>query len=74
MRNVQEQLAQAGIEVFRTPIVERAAFRDLFDYGGTLSALDPKLVSNVEKARANAQAFAGEVLARLKAARLAEAG
>lgn len=74
MRNVQDQLSQAGIEVFSTPIVERAAFRDLFDYGGTLSALDPKLVSNVEKARANAQSFAGEVLARLKAARLAEAG
>ena len=73
MKNVQNQLAQAGIEVFHTAIVERAAFRDLFDYGGTLAGLDPNQVSNVEKARANARSFAGEVLARLKAARMAEA-
>ncbi|MBU2960058.1 ParA family protein [Citreicella sp. C3M06] len=74
MKNVQAQLSQAGIEVFATPIVERAAFRDLFDYGGTLGALDPALVSNVAKAQANARAFAGEVLARLKAVRMAEVG
>lgn len=74
LRNVQEQLDQAGIAVFATAIVERAAFRDLFDYGGALEALDPVQVSNVEKARINAQEFAGEVLARLKAAnQLAEA-
>lgn len=74
LRNVQEQLLQGGIDVFATAIVERAAFRDLFDYGGSLAALDPALVSNIEKARQNAQAFAGEVLAKLKEAKLAEAG
>lgn len=74
LRNVQEQLLQGGIDVFATAIVERAAFRDLFDYGGSLAALDPALVSNIEKARENAQAFAGEVLAKLKEAKLAEAG
>lgn len=74
LRNVQNQLAQAGIDVFATAIVERAAFRDLFDYGGLLSDLDASQVSNVEKARINAQEFAGEVIARLKAAQeLAEA-
>jgi chromosome partitioning protein len=74
LRNVQEQLAKADIEVLTTAIVERAAFRDLFDYGGTLADLDPALVSNVEKARTNAQSFVGEVLARLKQAQLAEVG
>jgi len=74
LRNVQDQLSQAGIEVFGTAIVERAAFRDLFDYGGSLADLDPDRVSNVEKARANAREFAGEVLTRLKVAeRMAEA-
>ena len=68
LRNVQDQLLQAGIEVFATAIVERAAFRDLFDYGGALADLDPSQVSNVEKALINAQEFAGEVLARLKTA------
>lgn len=67
LRNVQEQLASAGIEVFSTGIVERAAFRDLFDYGGLLADLDPTKVSNTAKARQNAQEFAGEVISRLKA-------
>ena len=66
LRNVQKQLLQAGIEVFSTDLVERAAFRDLFDYGGGLVDLDPSQVSNVEKARINARIFAGEVLAKLK--------
>jgi|TARA_B100002003_G_scaffold205199_1_gene198487 chromosome partitioning protein len=71
LRNVQEQLTANGIDVLDTTIVERAAFRDLFDYGGGLSNLDPALVSNIDKAQANAQAFAGEVLAKLKANQLA---
>lgn len=74
LRNVQAQLAEAGIAVFETPIVERAAYRDLFDYGGTLAGLDPDQVSNLAKARANAERFTAEVLERLRTARpLAEA-
>lgn len=68
LRNVSDQLQAGGIDIFTTSIVERAAFRDLFDYGGTLSELDPKLTSNVDKAIQNARAFAGEVIVRLKAA------
>tara|TARA_B100001105_G_scaffold238045_1_gene214937 strand:+ start:1628 stop:2314 length:687 start_codon:yes stop_codon:yes gene_type:complete len=66
LRNVQEQLAKSGVDVFITPIVERAAFRDIFDFGGTLASLDPRNVSNLEKARENAREFAGEVIAKLK--------
>jgi chromosome partitioning protein len=68
LRNVQEQLAKAGVNVFITAIVERAAFRDIFDFGGTLATLDPKTVSNLDKARDNAREFAGEVIAKLKQA------
>mgnify|MGYP003347632328 FL=1 len=66
LRNVQEQLAKSGVDVFITPIVERAAFRDIFDFGGTLASLDPRNVSNLEKARENAREFEGEVIAKLK--------
>lgn len=66
LRNVQEQLAKSGVDVFITPIVERAAFRDIFDFGGTLASLDPRNVSNLEKARENAREFVGEVIAKLK--------
>ena len=68
LRNVAEQLQAGGIAVFETAIVERAAYRDLFDYGGTLEDLDKSQVSNLDKAVANAREFAGEVLTRLKAA------
>jgi chromosome partitioning protein len=66
LRNVSDQLRDGGIEIFSTAIVERAAYRDIFDYGGTLATLDPKQVSNLDKARQNAREFAGEVIARLK--------
>jgi chromosome partitioning protein len=66
-RNVREQLKSAGVPVFKTGIVERAAFRDIFDYGGLLANLPVAGVSNLEKARLNAAGFAGEVIERLRA-------
>jgi len=69
IRNVRDQLDQAGIPVFEASIVERAAYRDILDYGGLLADLDRSQVSNVDKAVENARAFAAEVVARLKAAR-----
>lgn len=68
LRNVQEQLQAGGIEMFATTIVERAAYRDLFDYGGTLASLSPSSTSNLDKAQANAREFAGEAVAKLRAA------
>lgn len=68
LKNVREQLDKAGIDVFATPIVERAAYRDIFDYGGLLSDLTAEQVSNIDKARENAREFAGEVIAKLKQA------
>lgn len=67
LRNVREQLDKAGIDVFSTSIVERAAFRDIFDFGGLLSDLRSDQVSNLDKALENARDFAGEVISKLKA-------
>lgn len=72
LRNVRDQLDRAGIPVFKTSIVERAAYRDILDYGGLLSDLDRNQVSNVEKAIENARTFAAEVVTRLKAAQATE--
>lgn len=68
LRNVRDQLDKAGIEVLSTSIVERAAYRDIFDYGGLLSDLTVDQVSNIEKACQNAREFAGEIIAKLKSA------
>ncbi len=66
LKNVREQLDKAGVDVLATSIVERAAYRDVLDYGGTLSGLNKSLVSNVDKAVQNAREFASEVIARLR--------
>lgn len=66
LRNVREQLGKAQIDIFATSIVERAAYRDIMDYGGLLSALDPSKISNLDRAIQNAREFAGEVVAKLR--------
>ena len=71
LRNVREQLDKASIDVFSTSIVERAAFRDIFDFGGLLSDLRSDQVSNVDRAIENARAFTGEVIAKLKGGSMA---
>ena len=71
LRNIRDQLDRAGIEVFSTSIVERAAYRDIFDYGGLLSDLTVAQTSNIEKARQNAREFAGEIIAKLTSANTA---
>lgn len=68
LKNVAAELEEAGVPVFTTPIVERAAFRDLFDYGGTLSTLNPSTTSGTEKAIENAREFTGELVARIREA------
>lgn len=68
LKNVSTELEDAGIPVFQTAIVERAAYRDLFDFGGTLPALDSSQTSNLEKAIENARQFTGELVAKIKEA------
>lgn len=68
LKNVSTELEDAGIPVFQTAIVERAAYRDLFDFGGTLPALDASQTSNIEKAIENARQFTGELVAKIKEA------
>jgi chromosome partitioning protein len=66
LKNIREQLDAAGVEVFETSIVERAAYRDLLDFGGVLKDLNPAKVSNLDKAVKNALEFTAEVVSRLK--------
>lgn len=68
LKNVAAELDEAGVPVFQTAIVERAAYRDLFDFGGTLASLDRAQTSNVQKAADNAMEFVGELVAKLREA------
>ncbi|MBO3760889.1 ParA family protein [Ciceribacter sp. L1K23] len=55
-------LSARGVNVINTPIVERSAYREIFDCGGTLYGMDPAKISNLDKAQENARAFAAEVM------------
>ena len=68
LKNIAAELDEAGVPLFETAIVERAAYRDLFDFGGTLSALDNQQTANVQKAIENAREFTGELVAKLRGA------
>jgi chromosome partitioning protein len=66
MLAVKGLLAQRSVHVLGTPLIERAAFRDMFDFKTALHLMDPEKVSNLDKAIANAEVFADEVLSLLQ--------
>ncbi|MEF0938811.1 ParA family protein [Rhizobium sp. BR 362] len=59
---VKALLSERSVTVLETPIIERSAFRDIFDCGGTLYTMDPSRVSNLDKAQENARVFAEEMM------------
>lgn len=67
LAHIQDQFVKHRIRAFRTQLHEREAYRALFSFGGTLDGLDPAKVSGLEKAVANAQEYAAEVVAMLRA-------
>lgn len=62
---VKALLSQRHVPVLDTAIIERSAFRDIFDCGGTLSTMDAARVSNLDKARENALCFAEEMMRKV---------
>jgi len=66
LQSIEAELAQQKVHMFKTQIHERDAYRGVFAFGGTLSNLDPKEVTNIPAALKNARAFVAEVLAVLK--------
>ena len=65
-QGIADQVEGAGITALGTAISERTAFKSLFALGGTLATMNPAQVSSLDSAKANAAAFADDVLAFLK--------
>lgn len=65
MLRVHDVLAPSGVEVLATPLVERAAFREIFEAGHALYGRSDRGSDAVQKAQRNAVAFGDSVLARL---------
>lgn len=55
-------LAKRNVHVLDTPIIERSAYRDMFDFPGYLHQMPAAQVSNLDKAIQNSGEFADEVL------------
>ncbi len=74
LRSVKTLLASRNIALLDTPIVERSAYRDMFDHDGTLYTIDDAKVSNLAKARRNMQELAREVQSLLSAPSHSQSG
>ena len=66
LAHIQEEFRKQEVRSFSTHIHEREAYRALFSLGGSLESLDPKQVSNMPAAIANAREFASEVVSILR--------
>ena len=67
LRAILDQLRGHDVTVLDVELIERSAFDAFLAYGGTLEDLDPKEVSGVDKAIANARAYAAAVIEMLRA-------
>lgn len=66
LKHIINELASAGVDIFETSLIDREAFRAIRSFGGTVNDLDSKQVSGIEKAAANAHAFAAEVIEKIR--------
>lgn len=75
LQAAKDFLAARGISTLSVAIAERAAYRDVFDKGGLIQAMNAEDVSNLPKAMENAARLADAVIAMMpqKAARPATA-
>lgn len=70
-KHINSQL-RGATRVFKTELHRRTAFSSLHNLGGGLRQLDPAEVNGIDKAIANAQAFASEVIDVLEEVRHAQ--
>jgi chromosome partitioning protein len=66
LKSLEQDMLQQSVPMFGTALNERDAFRAIFSFGGSLSSLDPKAVSNLPAALNNARQFTAETIAILK--------
>lgn len=66
LKHIMNELELAGVDIFKTSLIDREAFRAIRSFGGTVNDLDPKQVSGIEKAAANAHTLAVEVIEKIK--------
>lgn len=67
MNHIQKGLIEAGVPVLETELHDREAFRAMFSFRQTIAGLAASDVTNLDKAQANVEEFALEILHGLAA-------
>ncbi len=67
LKAILQDFRDADIDVFKTSLIDREAFRAVRSFGGIVNDLPKKEVSGIENASKNAQEYANEVKLKLKA-------
>ncbi|RKF17741.1 ParA family protein [Altericroceibacterium spongiae] len=65
-QRILSAIKEADMPMLNVGLVERAAYRDMFDFNATLDELDSSTTSGIEKAMDNAKAVASAVLDAFK--------
>ena len=65
-RHIEERFSELLVPIMETRLFDREPFRALFSFGGSLSLLKDKGMSNLPAALANAREFTAEVVERLR--------
>ena len=65
-RRIASAIEEAGLPTLSVGLVERAAYRDIYEFGALLSELNPTETSGLPKAQENAQALAEAVIEALR--------
>lgn len=66
LRRIKAALKENDVPCLEHGLVERAAYRDVFEFSKTLDELDPSETSNIPGAIANIETVADEVIRTLK--------
>jgi len=62
LRSIVAELHGAGVQILPTPLLEKEAFRALFQFGGGFEALERNEVHGAVQARENAEAYVNDVI------------
>lgn len=65
LKHIIKEFTEANIDIFKSSLIDREAFRAIRSFGGTVNQLNPKEVSGIEKSIDNARSFAEEVKQKL---------
>lgn len=68
LKAIEADMLDNGVPMFAEPLHDRAPYRTLFDYGGTIHDLKDSEVGGLTGAKQNLGAFTAEVVTRLDAA------